>query len=199
MLKTTGAAAAAFCVFALGMAGQARADSGVEKKYDNAFEHPFGLGAYTVAQTGDYDSVGVGGRLRFEPLPWIGLDLFGEIHAVDWPGSFRHDYPVGFNLYVPISLTEWLRVRPLAGLCAAFSFIEPASHGGPRADDVLFGAHGGLGLEAAFGTELSAFVDAQSVLWFGHDRTVQGWQGDVAEEVEATTLYQVSLGLTLHL
>lgn len=164
-----------------------------------AFERDFAITAYLSSWAGDYASIGVGGRVRYEPLDWFGIDLFGEAYVVDWPGAFRHDYPIGFNLYTPFEITEGFRLRPLFGFCAVFSFIEPAEEGGPRADDVLFGIHAGGGAELELSSHWSLFFDAQAFVYFGHDRTTQGWTGAVGEEIDVSTIAQMSLGVQLHL
>lgn len=163
------------------------------------FDKTWALAGYVATWQGSYASAGLGGRLRFEPIDWLGLDLFAEAHLVDWPGTIRHDYPIGFNLYVPFALTDWLRVRPMIGLCAVFSFIEPANAHAPGADDVIFGAHAGGGIEVALAEWASVFLDGQAVGWFGHDRAVLQWTGHVEEELGITMGAQGSLGLQIHL
>lgn len=164
-----------------------------------AFERDWTLAGYLATWQGDYASIGLGGRLRFEPLDGFGLEVFAEAFLVDWPDTIRHDYPIGFNLYVPWALTDWLRVRPFAGMCAVFSLIEPAEAHAPRADDVLFGAHGGVGLEAALASQFSLFFDAKAQWYLGHDRTVNGWVQRIDDTISDTWLAQLALGVQLHL
>ena len=162
------------------------------------FERRFGIGAYGTGWAGAYGAAGVGGRLRVEVTDWLGVDLFGESLAVQSPTGFRHDHPIGFNVYSPFSFGRF-RVRPLLGMCVTFSFIEPAQATAPRADDVLFGAHLGAGVEYAFFKHLSAFAEAKGVVWFGHDRSVAGWTGAVGNEVTPFPVAQAQVGLTYHL
>lgn len=162
------------------------------------FERRFGVGAYATGWAGAYSAAGVGGRLRVEVLPFLGLDLFGEALLVTSPSGIRHDHPIGFNLYVPFTFGRF-RVRPLLGMCVTFSFIEPTEPTAPHADDVLFGAHLGAGAEYALFKHLSLFAEAKGVLWLGHDRSVAGWTGAVGNEVSPFPVAQVQVGLTFHL
>jgi hypothetical protein len=165
----------------------------------SAFERPFGLGPYATAWSGDYRAAGVGGRIRLEPWRRLGVDLFGEVLQVQVPRGQRHDVPVGFHLYTPIPVTDDLRLRPFLGMCLALSSIRPEDPDAPRADDVLGGAHLGLGLDLALNDRLSLFAEAKAVAWIGHDRSVQRWTGAVHNEVQAFTLGQAQLGILLHL
>lgn len=198
---------AAACVLALSLAATNAAAhervapiADVQQEAEPAFDKTWALGAYlNTWRAGDYDAFGVGGKLRFEPLSWLGVEVFAEIYDVDWPTASRQDVPIGFSLYIPIALTDWLRVRPMLGACSTFSFIESKREGAPGADDVLFGVHGGAGVELAVAQEWSIFLDAQGVVWTGHDRTVEGWTGAVGEELSTTSNLQLSFGLQMHL
>jgi hypothetical protein len=163
------------------------------------FERTFGIGAYATGWHGAYGGAGVGGRIRVEPLSWLGVDLFGEALLVQSPTGIRHDHPIGFNLYVPFRLGSVVRVRPLFGMCVVMSFIEPTQSQAPRADDVLFGAHLGAGLEFALGSRVTLFAEGKAVVWMGHDRTVEGWTGAVGNEVMPFVVGQAQLGLMFHL
>ncbi len=180
----------------------ARADSGLTIQKPHAvspFDRTFGIGAYATGWHGAYGGAGVGGRLRVEPLSWLGVDLFGEALLVQAPNGIRHDHPIGFNLYVPFRLGGVARVRPLLGMCVVASFIEPTQPRAPRADDVLVGAHLGAGLELAMGSRLTFFAEGKAVVWVGHDRTVGGWTGAVGNEVQPFVVGQAQLGLMFHL
>lgn len=174
-------------------------DAPAAPKSASPFDKKIGGSGYAVAVTGAYSGVGLGGRLRWEMFRFFGVELFGEGLLVESRAGVRHDYPVGFHLFSPFRLGERVRLRPLAGMCAAFSFVEPSAPGGVRADDVLFGVHGGVGLEVALASFLSAFVDAKGTTYLGHGRTTQGYTGDVGEKLEPYVLAQGSLGLSLHL
>lgn len=162
------------------------------------FDRTFGFGGYATGWAGAYGAAGVGARIRVEPLSWLGIDLFGEALVVESPSGLRHDHPIGFNLYTPFTFGRF-RVRPLLGMCVTFSFIEPTQAGAPRADDVLFGAHAGVGLEFALMSRLSIFLEGKGVVWAGHDRSVAGWTGAVDNEVKPFPVAQAQLGMTFHL
>jgi hypothetical protein len=163
------------------------------------FSKPLAIGGYTLGWAGAYDAVGLGGRARWEF--WqkkAGLDLFGEALIVDWPGGgSRHDFPIGFNVYAPIALGSRVRARVMGGFCAVFSFISPAEQGAPPSNDVLFGVHGGLGLDVAVAGPLIWFVDAQAVWYTGHDRTAADWSGSVSGSLSEAVVFQPSTGIEL--
>lgn len=165
----------------------------------DAFARPFALAGYAAGQAGAYGAAGVGGRARWEPFPRLGVEVFSEHLAVQWPGGFRHDHPIGFNLYAPFAVTETVRVRPLLGFCAVFSFIEPEKPSGPRADDILFGAHAGMGVEIAIEDRISWFFDAQVIGYLSHDRTLHGWTGGVGDQLRTLAVFQPATGLQIHL
>lgn len=163
------------------------------------FDRTFGIGTYATGWHGAYGGAGVGGRIRYEAFPFLGLDLFGEALLVPVPHGLRHDHPVGFNLYVPFRVGQVVRLRPLLGMCVTPSFFHPEEPGAPRADTVLVGFHAGGGVELALHDRLSFFLEAKAVTWFGNDRSVQGWTGVVSGEVRPFVLGQAQLGFTFHL
>jgi hypothetical protein len=164
----------------------------------SAFDRSFAIGAYGSGWLGAYAAAGGGGRLRWEPFELLGFEVFGEAHAVEWPGAIRHDHQLGFNMYVPIELTSWLRFRPLFGFCVVLSMIEPGEASTPRADDVLFGVHAGAGLEASIDTWGSVFFDVQGALYMGHDRSQGGWSGGVGGDYVPFGNVQGVLGVAVH-
>ncbi len=164
----------------------------------SAFDRSWALGAYASGWAGAYEAVGGGGRLRWEPFELLGFEVFGEAHAVQWPGAIRHDHQLGFNMYVPIELTPWLRIRPLFGFCVVLSMIEPGESSTPRADDVLFGVHAGAGIEASIDTWASVFFDVQGAAYMGHDRSQGGWSGGVGGDYVPFGNVQGVLGVAVH-
>jgi hypothetical protein len=163
------------------------------------FEHHVAIAGYSVAWAGAYPAAGVGGRIRGEYPHVVGVDLFAEHLAVQWPGGgFRHDHPIGFNLEKPFQITRSMRLRPMLGMCAVFSFIEPEHPGGPRADDIMFGVHAGLGMEVALHQYWSFFMEAQGVAYLAHDRSSQNWTGSVSQGVHTAGVFQPSMGLQIH-
>lgn len=163
------------------------------------FDAATGLAVYGTGWDGDYDALGVGGRARLELGETIGVDVFAEIGDVEIPETERTDLVVGFDLYVPFSIVDGVRLRPLFGFCADFSFVEPHHAHAPRSDDIGFGVHAGGGIEVALGGSLSVFGDVQQVVWFGHDRSASRWTGALDGDIEATTTTQGRVGIQLHL
>ena len=91
-----------------------------ELPYDqvHAFDREWALAAYGTGHAGSYLAGGIGGRIRWEPFDGIplGMEAYLEATIVEWPGEgFRHDYPNGFNLYVPLRVDD-VRVRPVLRL-----------------------------------------------------------------------------------
>lgn len=164
----------------------------------DAFDRPFAIAGYLSGWAGSYLAGGVGGRIRWEPFTELGVDVFGEGHVVEWPVGIRHDWQIGFNLYVPIVLVPGFRLRPLFGFCTVFSLIEPDPSTAPRADDVLFGAHAGLAFEIAIEAWGSFFVEAQGAVWAGHDRSQSRWTGAVEDTYAPFATAQLITGLAVH-
>lgn len=173
------------------------ATNGMESS--DPFDRHLALRGYGLGWAGAYPAAGIGGGIRYEVPHTFGVEGFAEHLAVQWPGGgFRHDHPIGFNVYVPFQISRSVRLRPLLGACAVFSFIEPEHAGGPRADDILFGVHGGLGMEVALHRQLSFFMEAQGIAYLAHDRTSANWTGSVSQGVSTTGVFQPNMGLTLH-
>lgn len=185
-------------VLVLGTASAARADDD-DAPIESAYRRPIAFGSYAVGWAGSYSAVGAGARARWEMIPELGVEVFGETLFVEHQGGIRHDHPVGFDLFIPVPITPWLRFRPLFGFCAVFSLVEPEEPHAPRADDILFGVHGGAGLELAIGTYVSFFLDVQANVWVGHDRAAQGWTGGIEDTYVPFGTAQVALGIQLHL
>jgi len=165
----------------------------------HAFERDFALGLYATGWAGHYEAVGAGARARWEPMDHLGVEVYTEHAKVRAEGGRQHDHPIGFNLYVPVHLTEWLRFRPLFGFCAVFSFFHPEQEGVDTIHDIHFGVHGGAGLELALGRFASLFLDLQAVMYFGHDRYTGGWMTHVGDELTTWGVAQGTAGLQIHL
>lgn len=173
---------------------------GAEALPKGPFERPLAVSGYGAAWAGAYTAAGVGGRLRWEMVPGrFGVELLAEHLAVEGAGGFRHDHPIGFNLYVPFAASRSVRFRALAGACTVFSFVEPEHAGAPRADDILFGVHGGAGVEIAVHERVSWFLEAQMIGYLAHDRTGQGWTGSVGSSERPIAVFQPTTGLAIHL
>jgi len=168
-----------------------------------AFDREWGISVYGTGHAGSYYAGGIGFRLRWAPfdsnIP-LELEAYLEATIVDWPGEgFRHDYPNGFNVVFPIRLDERFRLRPFLGFCDILSFVEPAQEGAPRADDVLFGVHGGFGAEVAVHDMVSVYADLQANVYMGHDRASADWTGGVDEEFTFFYTGQLNIGVQMHL
>lgn len=174
------------------------AETPAEDPPPSAFDREFAVAVYATGHAGSYLAGGLGGRLRWEPFDWLGMEAYLEAVLVDWPGGFRHDYPNGFNLYVPIRAGDF-RFRPFLGFCDILSFIEPEQPHAPRADDILFGAHAGVGVEWGVHSMWSVFADLQASFYGGHDRTAEGWTGGVDEELAFFWTLQLNVGTQFHL
>ena len=164
----------------------------------HAFDREFAAAVYATGHAGSYLSGGLGGRLRWQPFEHFGVEAYLEATLVDWPGGLRHDYPNGFNVYVPIRAGDF-QLRGFVGFCDILSFIEPEEQHAPRADDILFGAHAGVGLEWAAHSMWSLFADLQANFYGGHDRTAEGWTGGVDEELTFFWNVQLNVGVQFHL
>lgn len=192
-----------FFVLTLAATGTAAADDDTPYSEIDAFDREWSVSLYGTGHAGSYLAGGVGGRLRWQPfaddVP-IGLEAYVEATIVDWPGEgFRHDYPNGFNVFFPARLSRDFRLRAFLGFCDILSFVEPAQEGAPRADDVMFGAHAGVGAEWAVHPMFSVFADAQFNGYAGHDRSSAGWTGGVDEEFSFFWNTQLNLGVQFHL
>lgn len=162
------------------------------------FEQPVAIGGYALGWQGSYGAAGLGGNLRLEPFEHLGVDLFAEHLMVETPSGYRHDHPIGFDAYVPVRVSQTVRLRPLLGTCAVGSFLISTDPEAPGASDVLFGLHAGLGAELALADQLSAFAIGKAVGWMGHDRAVAGWSGQVGNELVPFAVGQIDLGVSLH-
>lgn len=169
-----------------------------QSAFATSFDRPFAMAAYATGWEGTYGGAGLGGRLRWEMFPRLGLEVFGEALLVQSTAGLRHDHPIGFNLFVPFRFGERFRLRPLLGLCAVLSFIDSSQPNAPGANDVLLGVHAGVGAEVALSEGISLFAEAQAVAWAGHDRAVQGWTGAVGNELKPFVVGQAFTGLSLH-
>jgi len=164
----------------------------------NGLDRRWALGGYASGWTGSYDAVGLGGRLSFRAFSRLGVQVFGESYLVRVPQGRRHDHPVGFDLFVPIRLSENVQFRPLAGFCAVFSFIDTQQDYTPPANDILFGVHAGAGISWLFQRRLSLFTEVQAIGWLGHGRTSGRWTGGVDGRLRGTGVVQATLGVEVH-
>lgn len=141
----------------------------------STFDRAWALSGYVTGGGGNYGTAGVGGRIRWEVLPGsFGLEVFGQQVAVDWPGPQRSDHVGGFAAYVPFSLGSRVRIRPKAGFCGMLSLVDGGATRG-RDDDVMTGAHAGIGLEVAVHERVVVFADTDTWAYLGNDTRLDGW------------------------
>ena len=164
----------------------------------SAFDRSWALGGYLVGGSGDYGSAGLGGRLRWEVLPGsFGIEVFAQQATVSWPGPDRMDHVGGFALYLPLRVSERVRVRPMAGFCGMLSLVDRGGPGTQRDDDVMTSAHAGVGLEVALTDRLVLFADSEAWAYLGNGAGKDGWtrQGNLG----VTTTATVTAGLSVQL
>lgn len=179
----------------LSLAGPAVADDTPEA---SAFEQSWALGAYVSGWEGPYGAVGAGGRLRWEASSLLGIEVFAETAAVETWARMRRDYQVGFNLFMPWWLSDSFRLRGLLGFCAVVSVVEPEEAHAPSSQDILFGPHAGLGIEWSLSSWISLFLDAQAVLYLGHETQAGDWSATVGDELITAVSGQGQVGVQIH-
>lgn len=165
----------------------------------HAFDRDFALAIYGLGGGGAYRAGGGGARARWEPFDRLGVEVYSEHLWVRDPDGRRHDHPIGFNLYSPFRVHPNVRLRPLFGFCAVFSFLHPTQGDSARVDDVHFGVHAGGGVEVALGRFWSLFADVRVTSYFGHGRSYGGWSAHVGDSIDAWFVAQAAVGLQLHL
>lgn len=163
------------------------------------FDYDFGFSAYYSGWAGSYDAGGVGFRIRWEPLPYFGVEFYSELLDVSVPVGSRINLPNGFNLYMPFEVMPGFRVRPMLGLCSMFVFNSAGSDGGVDSEDVQFGVHGGVGGELALHDRLSVFVDVLYQGYWGHGHDAGSWTSSLEDDLRRHDSLQVGLGLQFHL
>lgn len=177
--------------------GHAAAQAASETRRSD-LDRRWALGGYASAWGGSYEALGLGGRLSLRAFSRLGVQVFGESYLVRVPQGRRHDHPVGFDLFVPIALSDRVQLRPLGGFCAVFSFIDSQQDHTPAANDILFGVHAGLGLSWLFMPRVSLFSEVQAIGWLGHGRTSGRWTGGLDGKLRGTGVVQGTLGVEVH-
>lgn len=150
-----------------------------------------GLQTHYALWEGPYTSHGVGGRFRWEPLTWLGVD--GTFEALVSETSV--DIPIGFQLYAPWELVSGFRARALAGLCSMLSLARGQTPHSSDADDIRFGFKVGAGLEYALGDGWTIFSDIALQRYFGHSREVSVWSDALDGEIVTIDRFTFALGL----
>jgi len=144
---------------------------------------------------GPYTSHGIGGRFRWEPLTWLGID--GTFEALVSETSV--DLPIGFQLYAPWEFAPGWRARALAGMCFMLSLARGQTPHSSDSDDIRFGFRVGTGLEVALGGRWSVFSDVALHRYFGHSRQVSVWSDGLDGEIVTLDRVTFALGLGIGL
>ncbi len=128
----------------------------------------------------------------------FGVHLFSEHHLVTGQEGLRHDHPIGFDAFFRVRVSSDLQVRPFLGACAVFSFIEPEQRDVQGPEDVLFGAHVGVGIDWSVADLLVLFAELRGTAYVGHGTTTSGWTSDLEERLSFEGVAQLSLGAAIH-
>lgn len=157
------------------------------------------LAAHYSHWEGAYSSQGVGGRFRWEPLPWLGLEGTLEVLTTSRGDERRLDVPLGSRVYAFYEPTPGFRVSGALGLCAMFSLSESARPGAAARDDIQLGFRLAAGAEVELGERLSAFIDAGWQRYLGHSGEVSVWSDALDGELRPVDQVVMALGLMLWL
>ena len=155
----------------------------------------WGAGLHYTHWGGQYSTQGVGGRVRWEPFEYLGVDL-----TADFLGNeHAFDVPVGFHLYVPLTVLDGWRVRPLAGLCTVISLRRTQTIETSASDDIRFGFRLGAGTEVAVSDKFWLFADAKWERYLGHSRQVSTWSSALDGELSPTDQLAIAIGIGMEL
>lgn len=158
-----------------------------------------GLELHYSQWEGPYSSYGTGGRFRWEPLAWLGVEGTLEALMTDASQGSRVDIPIGAQVYAPWELTPGFRTRAIAGVCALLSMSRGATPTATDSDDIAVGVKAGAGIEVALGGGWSAFSDLLWQRYVGHSRQVSVWSNALDGELVAVDRMTFTLGLGIGL
>ena len=144
---------------------------------------------------GRYSSQGVGGRFRWEPLTWLGVEGLAEVVFAESAEGSRVDIPIGSQVYFPYELLPRLRVRGLLGLCAMVSMSRGKAANAADADDLQIGVKAGGGLEVALGGSWMAYGDLAWQRYLGHGRKVSVWSDALDGSLTPVDHLTLAIGL----
>ena len=158
-----------------------------------------GVAAHYSQWEGPYSSHGAGGRFRWEPLTWLGVEGTLEVLMTEEGGQRRIDVPLGSRAYAFWEPTGGVRLVGSLGLCAMFSMSDSTGANTAAADDLLLGFRLAAGAEVALTDRLSLFGDVGWQRYLGHSRKVSVWSDALDGELRPVDQVAVALGLLLWL
>ncbi len=167
-----------------------------------AVEEPrgeLGISAHYSQWEGPYSSHGAGGRFRWEPLTWLGVEGTLEVLMTEEGGQRRIDVPLGSRAYAFWEPTGGVRLVGSLGLCAMFSMSDSTGANTAAADDLLLGFRLSAGTEVALTDRLSLFGDVGWQRYLGHSRQVSVWSDALDGELRPVDQVAVALGLLIWL
>jgi hypothetical protein len=157
-----------------------------------------GLQAHYTRWEGDYSSQGVGGRFRWEPLSWFGVEgLLEALFSEDGPSTI--EIPIGAQVYFPWEFVPRARARAIAGTCGMVTLSRGASPHASDSDDVSIGVKLGGGLEVALGGGWTLFSDVAWQHYLGHSRQVSVWSDALDGDLTGSDRLTIAVGLGMGL
>jgi hypothetical protein len=154
-----------------------------------------GLQLHYAQWEGPYTSHGTGGRIRWEPLAWLGVEGTFEALITESAAGRTIELPLGSQVYLPWEFLPGARARALVGVCAMLSLSRGATPHASDADDIQLGFKAGAGLEVALGGGFSAFTDVAWQRYLGHSRHVSVWSDALDGELSPIDRLTFALGL----
>lgn len=154
-----------------------------------------GVTAHYARWEGRYTSQGIGGRFRWEPLSWLGVEGIAEAVFAESSEGTRIDVPLGSQVYVPYAILPSLRVRGLVGFCAMVSISRGKAANAADADDLQLGVKAGGGLELALGGGWLAYGDLAWQRYLGHGRKMSVWSDALDGSLTPVDHLTVAIGL----
>lgn len=154
-----------------------------------------GLQVHYAQWEGSYSSHGTGGRIRWEPLTWLGVEGTFEALLTDDEAGSQIDIPIGSQVYFPWEFYPGARARALVGFCAMVSLSRGATPRASDSDDIQLGVKAGGGFEIALGGGWTTFADLAWQRYLGHSREVSVWSDKLDGELRPIDRLTFALGL----